>query len=300
MSRDGWLGVLRAAASGFRRNHGVRLAASLAFFSLFSLAPLLLVTMWAAGLAVGEERAREVVLDGIGSLLGQRGVEGVGTLLDEAGEVDRGAVGTLLTVGTLLVGAVAAFVELKDALNEVWGAKRPPGREGVLRFVRERVLSAGTLLTVAFLSLSSLVVTAGLAAFGEAIRSRVPVHSWALFALNAAIALAATTVLFAILFKFLPDAKIAWRDTWLGAAATGAMFLVGQLVIGTYLSRTPAIAVYGSAGSLVVLLLWLFYSAIVFFLGAELVRAWSDRFGAGVRPQRGAEGPVRKLRERAT
>ena len=296
----GWLDVLRATVSGFREDHGIRLAASLAFFSLFSLAPLLLITVSVAGFVVGEGAARAYVLRGIGSLLGARGEEALGSLLDQAAAVEVTTLGTMLTVATLVVGAVAAFVELKDAMNAVWDAEPRQRRRGVVGFLRDRVLSVGALLTVAFLSLSSLVLTAGLAAFGDELRSRFALPAAVWVGVNAAIALAATTILFAILFKFLPDAKIAWRDTWVGATATAVMFLVGQVVIGVSLSSTAAVSVYGAAGSLVLVLLWLFYSAIIFFLGAEFVQAWSSRFGDGVRPQPQGESAVRRLRERAT
>lgn len=268
--------LLRRSLVGWWKGDSLQLGAALAYYTVFSLAPLLTLSIAIAGLFAGTEAAREAVLVGIRDLVGPEGARSVGDMLASA-SVDRSAswAATAISVGTILLGASGAFGQLQRALNRIWEVEPPPG--GVLRVLRARLLSFGTVLIVGFLLLVSLVIAAGVAALDRMLDDSLPVlQPLAAFAQFAA-SLGIATLLFAAIFKLLPDRSIAWSDVWVGAFATAVLFEFGKSAIGAYLGNVGVASAFGAAGSLVVLLLWIYYASQIVFLGAEFTQVWSQR-----------------------
>jgi membrane protein len=197
-------------------------------------------------------------------------------------------VATIVGVITFLVGATTAFVELQDSLNTVWGVQPKPGR-GVMGLLRDRLLSFAMLIAIGFLLMVSLVMSAATSALSGFLGSHVPGLNYLAQTLNIVLSLAIVTALFAMVFKVLPDVKLAWRDVWIGAVATGVLFTIGKYLIGLYLGRSSVASAYGAAGSIAVLLLWIYFSAQLILLGAEFTQVYADRFGTRVVPADNAE-----------
>jgi membrane protein len=260
--------------------------AALAFYSIFSLSPLLVIAIAVAGLVFGREAVEAQVLAQFTDLLGDQGATQVQMLVSNAARPEHGIPATILGVVTLFVGAMAVFNQLKVALNTIWGVQ---SQAGVFRtFVMDRLLSFAMVQCIAFLLLVSLVVNAGLAALSSLIQGWVPEMAMLLLVAGFLVSLLVVTVLFAAIFKILPDARIAWRDVWVGALATALLFTLGKFLIGLYLGRSSVASIYGAAGSLVVLLLWVYYSAQVFLLGAEFTQVYARRWGSRILPARRA------------
>lgn len=283
--KDVW-GLFRTAVADFLEDKALRLAAALAYYSLFSIGPLVVIVVAAAGLVLGNEAAQTHVVAQLSGILGESGAEGVRTML--AGS-DRGGAGLLGVVGVvaLLVGAGGVFAQLKDALNTVWEVKPAPGR-GLVRFLKTRFLSVATVLGTGFLLLVSLAVSAFLAAAGAFLADNLPggVHLWAV--LNFVFSLAVIALLFGALFRVLPDVELGWRDVAFGAVFTSVLFVVGKALIALYIGRGSVASAYGAAGSLVAVLVWVYYSAAILLFGAEITQVWANRYGTRIVPAPGA------------
>lgn len=248
-----------------------RLGASLAYYTIFAIAPLLLIAMSIAGFYFGEAAARRELFGQVYGLVGREGGEAIQTLVAAA---NRPRGGTWATVGelvTLGAGVTAVFVELQDALNSIWGVRRKPGR-GVRNFIKDRLLSFALVLGIGFLLLVSLLLNAALAALGSFATGLLPEQRLLLEILNFLVSLGIITVLFAMIFKILPDVEIGWGDVWVGALVTALLFNLGKFLIGYYLGRSSMVSIYGAAGSFIILLLWVYYSAQILFFGAEFTR----------------------------
>jgi membrane protein len=206
-----------------------------------------------------------------------------------------GVMATILGTAALLFGATGVFGELQDSLNTIWEVKPKPGR-GWRGLVQDRLLSVGMVLAVAFLLVVSLVVSATLAAVGTFVGGYVGALAPVWHAIDVLVSVAVLTALFAAIFKWLPDVHIAWRDVWIGAAVTAILFTLGKLLIGLYLGRSSVTSVYGAAGSLVILLLWVYYSAQILFFGAELTQVWANQYGSRVVPAANAEPVTEEAR----
>jgi membrane protein len=265
-----------------------RLAASLSYYTVFSLAPLLVIIIAVAGLLFGADVAQRQIVAQMQGLVGAEGAELVDGLLNNARNTDANWLATLLGLATIVLGATGVVGELKDALNTIWNVTPKPGN-GLFATFFERALSLGMVLAIGFLLLVSLVVSAGLTAVNEAVRGYV--EQWVIVAqlLDLAISLGAVTLLFALLFKFLPDARVAWRDVWIGAAVTAVLFTLGKFLLGVYLGNSNLATPFGAAGSLVILFVWVYYAAQILFLGAEVTQVYANLFGSGVRPKSDAE-----------
>jgi membrane protein len=276
-----WLDLVKLAARKWLADRAPRLGAAVAFYSMLSLAPLLVITVAVVGLAFGEGTARAQVLEQARALVGPQGADAVAAMLEHARRPGAGLLASVLSFATLLFGASGVFGELKDALNTIWGVEPPPGG-GIGRFLRDRALAFAMVLLIGFLLRAALVVTTVLARVAPSLAGSVPGLAWALRGANFLISLGVYTLLFALIFRVLPDAQIAWRDVWVGAVLTAALFAVGTHAIGLYLSEAGVGSPYGAAGSLAVLLVWVYYSAQVLFFGAEVTQVYANRSGSRI------------------
>jgi membrane protein len=264
------------------------LGAALAYYTVFSLAPLLIITIGIAGLVFGAEAAQGQIFDQLRGLLGEASGKAMEELVQSASaEPKTGVVATIIGFVTLLFGASGVFGQLQASLNIIWGVQPKPGR-GILGVIRDRILSFGFILVVGFLLLVSLVLTAAIAFVGKQFDAMVPGMEALIQLLNSILSLAVITLLFAMMFKFLPDANIAWRDVWIGAFITALLFTIGKFALGFYLGRSGVASSYGAAGSLIVLLLWVYYSSQIVFFGAEFAQVYANRFGSHVTPSSNA------------
>jgi membrane protein len=264
------------------------LGAALAFYTLFAIAPLFVIVLGVAGLWFGEEAARRELFSQISGLVGSAGGEAIQALVSAALKPKTGAWTSVVAVVAFFVGATGVFVQLQDALNSVWRVRRMPGR-GVRNFIKARLLSFALLAGIGFLLLVSLILDAGLSGLGKFMFRSPPAQETLWQGVNFVVSFGVITLLFAMLFKVLPDAKIAWRDVWIGAIITALLFNLGKLLFGLYLGRSSVISAYGAAGSLVVVLLWVYYSAQILLFGAQFTQIYSNRYGSHIEPVAGAE-----------
>jgi membrane protein len=252
-------------------DHAPRMSAALAFYAILSLTPLLVITTAVMGFVLGEDAARGQIVQQLQGLIGPAGAEVVQTLLQNANQPRAGLVASLLGIVMLLFGASGVFVELQDDLNVVWKAESKE-RTGWWDTIKERLFSFAIVLAVGFLLLVSLVVSAILATVGSVIQDFLPTVGALVFVLNVAISLSVTTLLFALMFRYLPDYKLPWRVVLIGAALTAILFTVGKFLIGLYVKQAGLASPFGAAGAVVILVVWVHYSALIFFYGAEITQ----------------------------
>jgi membrane protein len=278
------LPILKKAGSDWMEDQAPTLGAALAYYTVFSLAPLLIIAIGIAGLVFGPEAAQGQIFDQLRGLLGEASAKSMQDMVENANaKPATGIFATVIGVVTLLFGASGVFGQLQTSLNTIWGVQPKPGR-GILGIIQDRILSFGFILVVGFLLLVSLLLTAAIALVGEWFGGIGPGMETFAQILNFVISLGLITVLFAMIFKFLPDAKIAWHDVWIGAFITAALFTVGKFALGLYLGKSGVGSTYGAAGSLIVLLLWVYYSSQILFFGAEFTQVYANRFGSHVTP----------------
>lgn len=275
--------LLKETFQEWQEDKTSRLAASLAYYTVFSLAPLLIIAIAIAGAIFGEEAARGEIVGQIQGLVGTEGAQAIQAAIENASQPDVSSVASLLSVIALLFGASGVFAQLQDALNTVWEVKEKPGR-GVKGFIRKRVLSFSAVLGIGFLLLVSLVVSAVLSALNSYLSNLLPGIDFFWELLNFAISFGVITLLFALMYKYLPDVKIKWSDVWIGAAITALLFTIGKFLLGLYLGRGSFASTYGAAGSLVIILAWVYYSAQILFFGAEFTQVYARRFGSQIVP----------------
>ena len=256
------------------------MGAALAYYTLFSLAPLLIIVIAVAGLVFGQDAARGEIVAQIQGLIGQEGAIAVQGLLKSANEPTQSIFATVVSIITLAIGATTVFAELQSDLDRIWRVPVPAKENGLWALLRTRLLSFGLVLGLVFLLLVSLVVSAVIAAFGK--WSDGVFEGWeaVLQVLNFSISFTITTVLFAMIYKLMPRARITWRDVWIGAAVTALLFEIGKFLIGLYLGTTAVASSFGAAGSLVVLLVWVYFSAQIFLLGAEFTWVYAHEYGS--------------------
>jgi membrane protein len=257
---------LRITFSEWNEDDAPRLGASLAFYTLLSLAPLLIVVIGIAGLAFGRAAAQQQVVGQLQQLVGAESAKAIQAIL-QAQKPSTGLIASIAGFAVLLAGASGVFTELRVALNRIWRVPPKP-TQGFMGIVRERLFSFGLVLAVGFLLLVGLVVSAGIAAADKFVRDALPLPAIVFMIVNILVSLGITTFVFALLFKFIPDTHIPWRRVWPGALATAIFFTVGKVLIGLYLGKASVGSAYGAAGSLVVLIVWIYYSAQLFFFGA--------------------------------
>ena len=272
--------LIRKSAGAWLDDYAPSMGAALAYYTLFSIAPLLIIAIAVAGLVFGREAAQGEIVAQIQGLIGLEGAIAVQGLLKSANEPAQNIFATAVSIVTLAIGATTVFGELQSDLDRIWRVPASAKENGIWTLLRTRLLSFGLVLGLGFLLLVSLVVSAVIAALGK--WSNAFFEGWEAFlnALSLSISFAVTALLLAMIYKLMPRARIAWRDVWLGAAVTALLFEVGKFLIGLYLGTTSVASGFGAAGSLVVLLVWVYYSAQIFLFGAEFTRVYSHELGS--------------------
>jgi membrane protein len=280
--------LLKLAYQGWKEDRASRLAAALAYYTIFSLAPLLVIIIAITGLIWEADVVRTQLLNQIQGLVGVEGANFVADLISGTGSPTEDIVATIIGVITLLFGTLGVFNELHNSLNIIWEVEeeKPKGfLQTVKKVIIDRLLSFTMILGIGFLLLVSLVISAGLSATQETIGNAIPVSELILQIVNTVISIGVITVLFALMYKFLPDAEIAWRDVWVGAFITSVFFSLGKTAIGLYLGNSGVASSFGAAGSLVLLLLWIYYSAQILFFGAEFTQVYANKYGSKIIPE---------------
>lgn len=271
--------VMRRSLSSWMTHRAISKGAALAFYTLFSMTPILVLSIAVAGYVFGAQAAQGEIVAQVQGLVGPNGAQAIQALLAAAQDPSSGIVATMVASMLLLLGATSVFVELKDSLDEIWGVVRSD-QSAFIGFVRARILSFGMVLVLSFLLLVSLVISATIGMLerhlGAELRSSVEI----LAILTSLISFGVTASMFAIIYKALPDAPLTWRDVWIGAVFTAMLFSIGKYVIGLYLGNSGVASSFGAAGSLIALLLWVYYSAQIFFLGAEFTRHYALWLGS--------------------
>jgi membrane protein len=293
--------ILKQSFKDFSDDECPTMAAALSYYTVFSLPPLLLLIIMIAGAVMDPQDVREALHGQLGALLGQSGGDEIRTIMEKAQETktpDTGRpVAAILGVATLVLGATGVFGQLQAALNKAWEVKPDPEQGGIKSFLVKRIFSFGMVIAIAFLLLVSLALTAAISAVGGMMGRLVPgVGEAVLHVLNFVVSFGVITLLFAAMFKIVPDAQVAWKDVWVGAVVTGVLFMIGKYAIGFYLGRSNPGEVYGAAGSLAILLVWIYYASMIVFFGAEFTQTWAEHRGQGVTPEKGAVRVVQEER----
>lgn len=297
----GIVDILKQSFKDFSDDECPTMAAALSYYTVFSLPPLLLLIIMIAGAVMDPQDVREALHGQLGALLGQSGGDEIRTIMEKAQETktpDTGRpVAAILGVATLVLGATGVFGQLQAALNKAWEVKPDPEQGGIKSFLVKRIFSFGMVIAIAFLLLVSLALTAAISAVGGMMGRLVPgVGEAVLHVLNFVVSFGVITLLFAAMFKIVPDAQVAWKDVWVGAVVTGVLFMIGKYAIGFYLGRSNPGEVYGAAGSLAILLVWIYYASMIVFFGAEFTQTWAEHRGQGVMPEKGAVRVVQEER----
>jgi membrane protein len=273
------LGVFRRAVWAWWEDNALRLGASLAYYTLFAIAPVLLVAIAIAGLVFGPEAVRGEIVGQLRALLGQEGARAVQSMLEGASKRESGWIATIIGSVTFVFASTGAFLELQTVLNTIWRVKPDPNAN-LAAYIQDRIRSFGIVLAIGFLLLVSLAISAALAAANAWIGRRAPAVPLLWQALHGLVSIGVITVLFAMLYRFLPDVQLEWRDVITGAFVTAVLFSIGKQVIGLYLGQSSTASTYGAAGSVIVLLLWVYYSTQIMLLGAEFTRIYADSHGS--------------------
>ena len=283
--RSSWR-LVKQAVSGWSADNATQLAAALAFYTMLSIAPLLIICMKIASTLFGEEVASRQIDAYLGETVGPKGAEAAQEMLANAKERGSGVMATIISVGVLLFSASGVFGQLKDSLNRVWEVERD-GKSGIWGTIKERFFSISLVIGTVFLLIVSLLASTLLTGLTGALGLE---EGLLLGVLHFTLSFVVITVLFALIFKYLPDVRVEWRDVWAGAITTAVLFTAGKFLLGWYLGRATTTSVYGAAGSLVAMLLWVYYSAQILFLGAEFTQALAAQRGRGGAAQRAPSG----------
>jgi membrane protein len=274
-SRD----IVVDAALGWINDEAMTRGAAIAFYTIFALAPFVILVTAIAGLVIGRQAAQDALMVQIGGLIGQEAATTLKQMAASANDIKAGVIATIFGISTILIGATTVFVELQTSLNRIWKTE-PPGASSLTWLVKVRLKGLALIGMIGFLLIVSLLVSAVLAAVSEWFEGMLPDLFALVWATNLISSLVVFTVLFALVYRTLPDTRIPWRDLWPGAVITAVLFTIGKSLIGLYLGTSGITSAYGAAGSFVLILLWVYYSASIFLYGAEITRAYSDRIGS--------------------
>jgi membrane protein len=273
--------LFRDSFARWSEEKGTRLGAALAYYTAFSLAPLLILTIAIAGLVFGKEAAQGQIVGQLSGVMGRPAAQVTQNMLEAANKPSSGVVATVIGLFSLLIGASGVMTEMKDALNRIWKVE---GGTGLSGFLRTKLKAISMVLAVGFLLLVSLVFSAALSAVGKYFEGILPIPEVALQAINVVVSYGVVTFMFAILFKFLPDARVRWHDVWIGSLMTSGLFVLGKFGLELYLGKGAIGSSYGAAGAILIVLAWVYYSAQILYFGAAFTKVYAERFGSGVKP----------------
>lgn len=280
-----WLKILVDAGKAWNGDNAFKHSAAVSFYTLFSLAPITIIAVGIASIFFGEDIAQKQFSTQIGQLVGESSAEVIQKAMEANALEDKGWMSTAIGVGLLVIGATTVFGQMQGSLNDIWGVMAKPSRSGWVVMIVQRLISFAMVLTLGFLLLTSLVLTTALTAAVTMAKDWFTIAPWVLRGLDIGVGLAVITVLFALLFKVLPDVRVRWREVWLGAFVTALLFTVGRFLIALYLGHSTIASSYGAAGSLVALLIWIYYSCAIMFYGAEFIRAYRLNLGEPIEPK---------------
>jgi len=272
--------MAKKAVNAWLDDYAPSMGAAIAFYTVFSLAPLVIIVIAVAGFFWGREAVQGQLFEQITAMVGTDGAKAVESVVQGAQAPTQGIVATVISVVVLLVGSTTVFAELQSALDRIWEVPAAEKSAGIWNTIRARLLSFGLVLALAFLLIVSLIISAMLSAMGSWAASLLPAWEFLLQAINIVIGLGFTTVLFAMIYRFMPRASVAWRDVWTGAIVTAVLFEIGKFLIGLYVGKASVASSYAAAGSLVVVLIWVYYAAQVFLLGAEFTWVYANEHGS--------------------
>ncbi len=281
-------GLLRTAAESWVADNAPRLGAALSYYTVFAISPLFIIVIFIASLWFKKSAVQSALFNELSNLVGHQGAAAIQSALHSAVPQHQGKLASVIAIGTLLLSATGLFLELQGAMNTIWGVEEKAGL-GIWGFVKNRLLSFAMVLGIGFLLLVSLVISAALASAADYFSALVPGLGELTLVFNGLFSFVVIAVLFAMIFKVLPDVKIAWRDVWIGAVITALLFTGGKFLLGLYLISNSTVSAYGAAGSLVLILLWVYYSSQILFFGAELTQAYANKFGARLEPKANAQ-----------
>lgn len=288
-AQKGVFTLLKNAAKDFSDDDCPRMAAALSYYTVFALPPLLILLLLIAGAVFDPAQVQEAIQTQMGSLMGSSGAQEIGNIINQAERPGGRGLKAVLGVGALILGATGAFLQLQGALNRAWEVEPDPNAGGIKNFVFKRLLSLGMVLGIAFLLLVSLALSAMVSAVGGFAGRLIPgLSEPILFLFDTLITFVVITGLFGTIFKVLPDARIAWKDVWVGAVATALLFTIGKFALGFYLGRSNPGEAFGAAGSLALVLVWIYYSSMIVLFGAEFTQQWAVNRGSGIEPEEGA------------
>ncbi|MBY0371358.1 YihY/virulence factor BrkB family protein [bacterium] len=273
--------VVKETALQWNADQCLRLSAALAYYTVFSLAPLLLIATAIAGFVLGEEAVKGELSKQLSVLLGKQGADAINTLVANANKPVRGIVATVTGIAALLLGATGVFAELKSSLNLIWEA-RPKLSSGIRAFIRDRLLSFAMVASISFLLLVSLLVNTAISIASTFFGGQFEIPPLVLQTLYTLLSFVLTAFLFALIFKFLPEVDIEWRDVWVGALITALLFTIGRVLIGVYLGSSSLLSAFGASASIVLIMVWAYYSAAIVFFGAEFTEVYSRTHGSRV------------------
>src|SRR5262252_9024240 len=286
--------LLRLTFAEWMNDSTFEWSAALAFYTIFSIAPVLLIAVGVASFFLAPDTATNQIVNEMETMIGAQGANAVRQVIESSRGIGKGLWAVSVGIVTLVTGATAVFGELQSALNQIWDVKAKPDRGVIMSFIVDRLRSFSIAVGVGFLLLVSLVIIAVISALQTYMNAWLPGVPWVWHTANVVSSFLVIAVLFAMIYKFLPDVVISWKDVWIGAAVTAVLFTAGKYLIGIYLGRTATTSAFGAAGSLVVLLFWVYYSALISFLGAEFTQVYARRYGPGIRPKEHAVRVGRK------
>jgi membrane protein len=272
--------MLKDAAAAWQEDYAPSMGAALSYYTLFSIAPLLLIVIAVAGLVFGDDAARGAIVGQLQGLMGDEGARAIEGLIASVNKPAQGIVATVVGAATLLLGATTVFAELQSDLDRIWHAPAREQSSGLWSLLRTRLLSFGMILGIAFLLMVSLVVSAAVSALGELSAPFFGTWEVLAHAVNLVVGFAVTAVLFAMIYKFMPRAEVSWHDVLIGSAVTALLFTIGRFLIGLYLGKSGVTSGFGAAGSLVIVMVWVYYSAQIFLLGAEFTWVYAHEYGS--------------------
>lgn len=280
----GAVGLAKETFKRFSENKVPKLSASLAYYTVFSLGPLLIVIIFLCSVFLGREAIEGTIYTQMQGFVGDDAAKQIQDIIKNASIMGKGTVAATIGIVTLLIGATTVFGEIQDSINDIWGLKPHP-KQAWLKLIKNRLLSFGIIASLGFLLLVSLGVTAVVEGIGNRLKAAFPdVTVVVFYIINLALTLGVTTLLFAVIFKVLPDAKIRWKQVWPGAIFTSVLFMIGKFAISFYISKSNIGSTYGAAGSLVILLVWIYYSSIILYFGAVFTKAYALKYGEAIKP----------------